>query len=153
MGQIINYNFIKNSSSALILLFVFFNLSLCQAANLEDAFKRTGPLGTAAGEKGAGYNTSSGISIESMISLVITTAISFVGVIFLLLAIYGGYIWMMARGNEQEVEKAKNIIKNAIIGLVVVLAAYAISWYVINALGATTLKETGTELVAPNVTP
>ena len=34
---------------------------------------------------------------------------------------------MMARGNEQEVEKAKSLIRNAIIGLVIVLAAYAIT--------------------------
>ena len=49
------------------------------------------------------------------------------GVVFLILMIYGGYLWMLARGNEQEVEKAKNIIQNALIGLVIVLAAYAIT--------------------------
>jgi len=41
--------------------------------------------------------------------------------------IYAGYLWMLARGNEQEVEKAKNIIIYAVIGLVVVLSAYAIT--------------------------
>lgn len=56
--------------------------------------------------------------------------LSFLGVIFLFLMIYGGYIWMIARGNEQEVNKAQNIIRNAIIGLVVVLAAYAVTLYV-----------------------
>lgn len=58
---------------------------------------------------------------------VIKAVLSLLGVIFLVLMIYGGYIWMLARGNDQEVEKAKNIIKNAIIGLIVVLAAYAIT--------------------------
>ena len=56
----------------------------------------------------------------------------FLGVIFLLLMIYGGYIWMMAAGNETQVEKAKNIIKNAAIGLIIVLAAYAITYFIID---------------------
>jgi len=142
MGKIINLKITKNLFLILILSFIILSPSFCNAAgNLLDAFGKNSPLDQAAGKDGAGYNTSGVFGVESMISLIITTALSFIGVIFLILAIYGGYIWMLARGNEQEVEKAKQIIQNAIIGLVVVLAAYAISWYVINALGATTLKE------------
>ena len=58
------------------------------------------------------------------------------GVIFLILAIYGGYNWMMARGNEEMVERAKKTITNAIIGLIVILAAYAISRFIIAVIGA-----------------
>ncbi|MCK4553628.1 hypothetical protein KAU19_01535, partial [Candidatus Parcubacteria bacterium] len=68
---------------------------------------------------------------QSGIAIVIGRAIEvillFLGVVFLILMIYSGYIWMIAKGNEQEIEKAKNTIKNASIGLIVVLAAYAIS--------------------------
>jgi len=126
----------------ILCLFVFvFNVNFCFAAdNLGNAFGGTGsPLDQVAGDKGAGYKTT-GVGIESMISLIIGIALSFVGVIFLVLMIYGGYIWMIARGNEQEVQKAKDIIKNSIIGLLVVVAAYGVSWYIINALGTTTLK-------------
>lgn len=76
---------------------------------------------------GIGYVTAdypSGI-LYSQIGKVLNISTTFLGVIFLLLMIYAGYLWMMARGNEQEVEKAKNIIIYAVIGLVVVLAAYA----------------------------
>jgi TRAP-type C4-dicarboxylate transport system permease small subunit len=66
-------------------------------------------------------------SLAEIIGIVIKAFLSFLGVIFLILMIYGGYIWMMARGNEQEVARAKNIIINALIGLVIVLAAYAIT--------------------------
>ena len=45
--------------------------------------------------------------------------------------IYGGYIWMMARDNEQEVTRAKNLITAAVIGVVVIVLAYAISFFVI----------------------
>ncbi len=121
-----------------ILLFFIFNISFCFAANLQDAFGK--PLQDAAGSAGAGYNTDVNSTVESVAGLVIKMALSFIGVIFLLLAIYGGYIWMTARGNEQEVEKAHNIIISAIIGLIVVIAAYAMSWFVIQVLGSGALK-------------
>ncbi len=65
-----------------------------------------------------------------VVGKIIQTFLSFLGVIFFGLMLYGGYCWMLARGNEQDVEKAKNIITNAIIGLVIVLAAYAITAFV-----------------------
>lgn len=65
--------------------------------------------------------------LPEKIGKVISIGLAFLGVLFLLLMIYGGYIWMMARGNEQEVEKAKNIIIQALIGLIIVLSAYAIT--------------------------
>lgn len=48
------------------------------------------------------------------------------GVITMLILSYGGYTLIMSRGNEQEVEKAKNIIYNTLIAIVVMLSAYAI---------------------------
>lgn len=126
---------------ASIFLLLFVGINFCYAAdkNLKDAFDVGGPLQQVAGEKGAGYNINQ-TGPESMISKVITTALTFVGVIFLVLAIYGGYIWMIARGNEQEVEKAKNTLIAAVIGLVIVIAAYAVSWFVINSLSGAALK-------------
>ena len=102
--------------------------------NLKNAFNA--PLKNAAA--GAGYNETA--TTEGVASLIISTILSFLGVIFLVLAIYGGYIWMIARGNEQEVEKAKSIVQNSVIGLIIVVGAYAISWYVINVLGGVALN-------------
>ncbi|MFH1522454.1 MAG: hypothetical protein ABIE43_01385 [Patescibacteria group bacterium] len=67
-----------------------------------------------------------------IIGLVIRVILSFLGVIFLVLMIYGGYIWMTARGNDQGIEKAKTIIRNSLIGLAIILAAYAITWLMYN---------------------
>lgn len=134
----------KNIKAVILVLFLFifvFNLNIClaeKAGNLNNAFGPQSPLDKAAGDKGAGYKTD--VSVESMIGLIITTVLTFVGVVFLILAIYGGYLWMMARGNDEQVEKAKKTITNAIIGLVVVLAAYAISWYIVNAIGGKVFK-------------
>jgi hypothetical protein len=80
-----------------------------------------------------------GQTLEGMIGTLVQTILGLAGVLFLVLAVYGGYIWMIARGNEQEVEKAKETIKAAVIGIAVVLGAYAITAFVINRLvGATT---------------
>ena len=69
-----------------------------------------------------------GKDLPEVIGIAIKGLLTFLGVIFLGLMIYGGYKWMLARGNEQEVEAAKNTIRNAIIGLIVVLGAYAITY-------------------------
>lgn len=138
MGKIINF---KNLALILISFFIFLSPFFCYAAtpNLNDAFKENGPLDQAAGNEGAGYNIEE-FGVEGIISQVITTALEFVGVIFLILAIYAGYTWMTARGEEEKVTKAKDTLTAAIIGLVIVVAAYAISYYVIKALGGQALK-------------
>jgi hypothetical protein len=64
------------------------------------------------------------------IGQIIGVLLSFVGTVFFILIIYGGFLWMTAAGNEQNVTKAKGLITSAIIGLVIVLAAYAITSYV-----------------------
>lgn len=56
--------------------------------------------------------------------------LSFVGIIFLLLTVYAGFMWMTAQGNSGQVEKAKDLLINAIIGLVIVTAAYSITVFV-----------------------
>lgn len=57
-------------------------------------------------------------------------AISFLGVLFLIYAIYGGYLWMTAQGDAKKVEEAKDIITRAVIGLIIIVSAYAITVFV-----------------------
>lgn len=68
--------------------------------------------------------------IPTAIGKIIGAGLSFIGVIFLILMIYGGFLWMFARGNDQSVSKAKELITAAIIGLIIVMSAYAITSYV-----------------------
>lgn len=79
-----------------------------------------------------GYGTTANLNnanslLYLKIGSVLRLATTFVGVFFFGLMIYAGYTWMMARGNEQAVEKAKNIMTTAVIGLVVILGAYVIT--------------------------
>lgn len=69
-------------------------------------------------------------SLETSVGTVIASALALVGTIFLILTVYAGILWMTAQGNEEKVTKAKNIIEAAIIGLVITMAAYAITSFV-----------------------
>ncbi len=94
-----------------------------------------GETGLKAGYYGGGITENN--SPAQIVGLVIGVLLGFVGVVFLGLMIYGGFTWMMSRGNQSEVDKAKKMIEQAIIGLIIVLAAYAITYFVGQALGKT----------------
>jgi hypothetical protein len=68
--------------------------------------------------------------IATSISTVVSAILGILGTIFFVLTVYAGVKWMLARGDEGEIEKAKEIIKAAVIGLVVTLAAYAITYFI-----------------------
>jgi|SRR6056297_1907588 len=70
------------------------------------------------------------INLDNIIIGIIQFILSLLGVIFLFQMIFGGYIWMTSSGNEDKVSQAKKKIINSIIGLIVVLAAYAVTWFV-----------------------
>ncbi|MFA6194564.1 MAG: hypothetical protein WC719_02345 [Patescibacteria group bacterium] len=66
-------------------------------------------------------------TLENRISAVVRIILSFIGTIFIVLAFLAGSDWMQAAGNEEKVKKSKTTIKNLMIGLVLILMAYALS--------------------------
>ena len=75
---------------------------------------------------------------QQVVGGIINAFLSIFGIIFLSLMIYGGYKWLVASGREEEIKKAKDTIRSAIIGLIIVMAAYAISYFVASALQSAT---------------
>ena len=75
---------------------------------------------------------------QTIVGQVINAFLGLFGVIFMILIIYGGYRWMMAAGREEELSKGKSIIRSAVIGLIIVLTAYSISYFVASALQTAT---------------
>ena len=73
-------------------------------------------------------------SLVFAIARIINIILSLLGVIFLVLLIYGGFMWMTARGNESQVEAAKKIITRAIIGVIIILISFVVSWFVMSRL-------------------
>jgi preprotein translocase subunit SecG len=112
--------------------------TLAQAYNFLD---NSGVKDTAAGTGQTSQKLfNSPDSITSGIGLIINSALGLLGVIFLILTIYAGVLWMTAGGEESQVDKSKKILTASIIGLVIVLSAYAITTFVITPLLATTIK-------------
>ncbi|HNU96170.1 MAG TPA: hypothetical protein PKH95_02075 [Candidatus Magasanikbacteria bacterium] len=65
---------------------------------------------------------------------IVTIVLGFVGIVLFTLILYAGFIWIKAKDNSGEVEKAKGIIESALIGVVVISLAYAISEFIFNRL-------------------
>lgn len=65
-----------------------------------------------------------------VVTYVINWLLGLLGIVALLIILYAGFKWMKARGNDEEVTKAKQTLEAAVIGLVIILSAYGISAYV-----------------------
>ena len=77
---------------------------------------------------------SSEITLGSLMAGFIQVALSFLGIIFFSIAIGAGFKLMTAGDNADEIKKLKKNIQNAIIGIVIVLAAYAITHFLFSNL-------------------
>lgn len=78
----------------------------------------------------------SGTDITLTLATLTNLVLSFIGVLFLIILIWGGTVWMTAAGNQENIKKAKAIVSAAVIGLLIVLSAYAITQFVGGAFGA-----------------
>lgn len=92
-------------------------------------------------ETGLNYATQTGLSnqdIRVTIARIIRIILGFLGVISVGLIIYAGFIWMTSKGNEEKINQAKLILRNAVIGLIIILSSFAIVSFILNKLiGAT----------------
>lgn len=78
----------------------------------------------------AGYAVDAGGDIRFLVAGLIQVALSLVSVIFLIIILYGGFLWMSAAGNEEQVKKAQAFIKTAVIGFAITLLALIITRFV-----------------------
>ena len=81
------------------------------------------------GDKGFGA-TPTETSMAEVAASVIKAFLSLLGIIFVSYIIYAGYKWMTASGDEEKVRAAKDTLQRAIIGLIIIIAAYAITYFV-----------------------
>jgi heme/copper-type cytochrome/quinol oxidase subunit 2 len=86
-------------------------------------------LGTAAGD------LKNDTDISEIIGNILKPILGLTGTIFFVLVIYAGLKWMTSGGNEESVATAKKIFIAAIIGLIIVLSAYAITSFIGTNLG------------------
>ncbi len=116
-----------------LIFFLFFSLNI----GVGNAFSFLESTGVETTAKGTGHTSqkifNSAGSLDSGAGVIVNIVLSLVGVLFMIMLILGGILWMTAGGNEQKLERAKSTITRAIIGLAVVLLAYAISILLVTA--------------------
>ena len=71
---------------------------------------------------------------RTIMARVINVAMMFLGIIAVGIIIFAGFKWMTSKGNEEQIESAKNILKAGVIGLVIVLASWGIAAFVLSRL-------------------
>lgn len=101
-------------------------LPFAASAQLTTAQEDVGTIGT---ELGFSSQT-----LPGLVGSGINVLLSILGIVFVVLVVYAGFLYLTSQGEETNVKKAKKLLTQSIIGLVIIVAAYAISSYVIDAL-------------------
>lgn len=107
----------------LSLVFIFGFQPVLADQSLLDSQIGLGEVGTMA------YGDNTPTDIRITIANIIRIVLEFLGIIFLGLTIVAGFMYMTSAGNEEKIKKAVGLLKNGIIGLVIVLAAWTITRY------------------------
>lgn len=89
-------------------------------------------VGQAYGQTGPA--PSADYDIRIIIARLIRVVLELLGLIALVIIIVAGFRWMLANGDEEKVEEAKRQLTNGVIGLIIILAAFAVATFVINQL-------------------
>lgn len=97
-----------------------------QLSKARDDLSTIGQKSTLAGGEGG--------DLTSLIGNLIKALLGVLGVIFVILIIYAGFLYMTAGGEEDKVKKSKSLMVQSVIGMIIIVAAYAIADYVIRAL-------------------
>ena len=78
------------------------------------------------------------LGVDGTFSNIINTILYIAGVVAVAMLIFGGIRFMVSRGDKDKVQKAKNTVIYAIIGLILVIFSYAIVNFIISATGKLT---------------
>lgn len=110
------------SVAALSLFFAVFavaSVSAQQGVNVRGEFQNTL-------ERSGLAQRGSQANVYNAIGQVVNAFLGLIGIAVFVLVVYAGALWILAAGNETNVETAKAILKGAVIGLVIIFASYVI---------------------------
>lgn len=71
---------------------------------------------------------------RSIAAAVINVALGFLGIVAVIIILLGGFKWMTAAGNEDKIAEAKKLMAAGVIGIVIILAAWGLALFVLDAL-------------------
>lgn len=73
-----------------------------------------------------------------LIGKIINTALGLMGIIFVIMVVYAGVLYMTDMGEGKKVDTAKKLLKTSIIGIILIVAAYSISTFIISQISSAT---------------
>ncbi|MBP6944673.1 hypothetical protein KBD61_02650 [Patescibacteria group bacterium] len=106
-----------------------------------NAAARTGGLGDFC--RGTAFNS----CLATITGTVINVVLGLSGIILLGYILYAGFLWMTSGGEMEKAKQARTMIVNAVIGLIILVSAFAISSFVLGALSR--ISQGGTAPTAP----
>jgi len=83
---------------------------------------------------GLNYGTATGLGstdIRTGVMSVIRVLLGFLGIIAIVIVLYGGFVWLTSAGNEEKVGQAKKILSAGIIGLIIIFVSYTLAQFVV----------------------
>lgn len=95
---------------------------------------------------GLEYGAATGLGstdVRTTVAQIIRVAMGLLGIIAVVIILVGGFKWMTAGGNEEQVGDAKKWIFSGVIGLAIILSAYALASFIINQLVTATTQSGG----------
>ncbi|MCL2037520.1 pilin [Candidatus Saccharibacteria bacterium] len=103
------------------------NIAACSACQSETGSEWVG---------GKCVRASGARDLNSTIQQVINIMLFIIGILSVIMIIWGGISYVLSRGDPEKVKNAKNTIIYAIVGLIVAILAFAIVQWVFSLLGS-----------------
>lgn len=85
----------------------------------------------------------SGQDPRLILAHLIQIALGLLGIIFIVMILYSGFLWMISGGSEENVHKARSAFSQAIIGLIIILLANSVAHFVLSGLVSATTGTSG----------
>lgn len=73
-------------------------------------------------------------SLPILIARIIRAVLGVIGIVLVVLIVYGGFLWMTSAGESDKIVKAKMVLKNAVIGFIIVMTSFGITQFILNRL-------------------
>lgn len=109
----------------LSLLFNFLPSASPALAGSWDSQIGMGEVGTSFGQE-----SNSVEDIRYQVIKIINIVLEILGIVVIVLIIFAGFQWMTAAGNEEQVKKAQATLKNAIIGLIIIMLSWSVTYFI-----------------------
>ena len=112
--------------------FIILHPTVSQAADGIGCSGGFGPIADALckADKGDAANTAAGTQLNKIVSTIIGILTVVAAIWFIFQFIIAGFQWIQSGGEKNNLSEARDKITNSLIGLIIVVSAYAISYFI-----------------------